>query len=58
MFKFENSISHCKINIIFLVNCVQTITDKPVPTRARATLPESHLVIQKKNDGVHFFYTY
>lgn len=38
-----------------LLNCVQTITDKPVPTRARATLPESHLIIQKKNDGYSVF---
>lgn len=38
-----------------LLSCVQSISDKPVPSRARATLPESHLIIDKKNDGDLFF---
>lgn len=33
--------------IFILVNNVQTISDKPVPSRARATLPAIYLVINK-----------
>lgn len=34
---------------------MQSITDKPVPSRARATLPENYLIINKVNEGVGVF---
>lgn len=37
------------------MSCVQTITDKPVPSRARATLPENYLSINKMDDGFGVF---
>lgn len=33
------------------MSCVYSITDKPILTRARASLPESYLYINKVNDG-------
>ncbi|KAJ8928027.1 hypothetical protein NQ314_019438, partial [Rhamnusium bicolor] len=39
-----------------LLSCVYSITDKPVLTRARASLPESYLVINKVNEGNNMLY--
>lgn len=51
--KFDFGFIKCfLILILLLVSCIHSITDKPVPSRARATLPESHLTINKINDGI------
>lgn len=44
-----------RINNLFLVSCIHTITDKPVPSRARATLPENYLTINKLYEGKRIF---
>ncbi|RZC31881.1 PR domain zinc finger protein 10-like, partial [Asbolus verrucosus] len=38
-----------------LLSKVYSIIDKPVPSRARATLPESYLVINKVDEGIGVF---
>lgn len=35
----------------FVVPCVYTIADKPILSRARASLPESHLQFGKVDEG-------